>query len=92
MIIDAHVHHTWADPDDPPWALIEETFTLAEQAGISKIGLLGTYSFHGYDPTQEGITQCNTHAAKRARLLSRLEQRNIPSFASHRYGTWASNN
>ena len=64
MIIDVHVHHTWADPDNPPWALIEQTFALAEQAGIHKIGFLGTYSFHGYDPTEEGITQCNTHAAK----------------------------
>jgi predicted TIM-barrel fold metal-dependent hydrolase len=64
MIVDAHVHHTWADPDNPPWALIEQTFALAEQAGIAKLGLLGTYSFHGVDPTEEGITQCNTHAAK----------------------------
>ena len=64
MIIDAHVHHTWAEPDNPPWALIEKTFAMAEQAGIDKIGFLGTYSFHGYDPNEEGITQCNTHAAK----------------------------
>jgi predicted TIM-barrel fold metal-dependent hydrolase len=64
MIIDAHVHHTWADPNNPPWVLIEQTFALAEQVGIDKIGFLGTYSFHGYDPTEEGITQCNTHAAK----------------------------
>jgi len=63
-IIDMHVHHTWADPADPPWALIEETLTLAQQCGIAKVGLLGTYSFHGYDPTPEGIYACNTHAAR----------------------------
>ncbi|MBX3010071.1 MAG: amidohydrolase family protein [Caldilineaceae bacterium] len=62
-IIDIHVHHTWADPADPPWALIEETLQLAQDAGISKVGLLGTYSFHGYDPTPEGIRDCNRHAA-----------------------------
>lgn len=63
-IIDMHVHHTWADPADPPWALIEETMTLAQQCGIAKVGLLGTYSFHGYDPTPEGIYACNSHAAR----------------------------
>lgn len=63
-IIDMHVHHTWADPADPPWPLIEETLTLAQACGISKVGLLGTYSFHGYDPTPEGIRDCNTHAAQ----------------------------
>ena len=63
MIIDIHVHHTWAKRDEPPWALIEETLALAEQCGIQKIGLLGTYSYHGYDPTEEGIQACNTHAA-----------------------------
>lgn len=63
-IIDIHVHHTWANPADPPWPLIEETFALAAQCGIAKVGLLGTYSFHGYDPTPEGIRDCNTHAAR----------------------------
>lgn len=63
MIIDIHVHHTWADPNDPPWALIEETFELATQSGIERLGLLGTYSFHGYDPSEEAIRACNTHAA-----------------------------
>jgi predicted TIM-barrel fold metal-dependent hydrolase len=63
-IIDIHVHHTWANPTDPPWPLIEETFALAAQCGIAKVGLLGTYSFHGYDPTPEGIRDCNTHAAR----------------------------
>ncbi len=63
MMIDIHVHHTWAKFDEPPWALIEETFALAEQNGIDKIGLLGTYSFHGVDPTPEGIRECNRHAA-----------------------------
>lgn len=62
MIIDIHVHHTWAKLDEPPWALIEDTFALAEQSGIDKIGLLGTYSYHGVDPTPEGIMECNTHA------------------------------
>jgi predicted TIM-barrel fold metal-dependent hydrolase len=64
MIIDAHVHHTWADPDNPPWALIEQTFAAAEEAGIDQIGFLGSYSFHGYDPSEEGIRQSNTHAAQ----------------------------
>lgn len=64
MIIDVHVHHTWVNPDEPPWDLIQETVELAEQSGIDKIGLLGTYSHHGYDPTPEGIRDCNTHAAK----------------------------
>jgi predicted TIM-barrel fold metal-dependent hydrolase len=64
MIIDIHVHHTWATPADPPWALIEETVVLAAQCGIAKLGLLGTYSFHGYDPTPEGIQECNSHAAE----------------------------
>ena len=64
MIIDVHVHHTWAKLNEPPWPLIEETFDLAEQCGIAKIGFLGTYSFHGVDPTEEGIVECNTHAAK----------------------------
>ena len=59
-----HVHHTWANPTDPPWPLIEETFALAAQCVIAKVGLLGTYSFHGYDPTPEGIRDCNTHAAR----------------------------
>ncbi|MCE7985768.1 MAG: amidohydrolase [Caldilinea sp. CFX5] len=63
-IIDMHVHHTWANPTEPPWPLIEETFALAAQCGIAKVGLLGTYSFHGYDPTPEGIRDCNTHAAR----------------------------
>ena len=63
-IIDIHVHHTWANPAEPPWPLIEETLTLAQQCGIAKVGLLGTYSFHGYDPTPEGIRDCNTHAAQ----------------------------
>lgn len=63
-IIDMHVHHTWANPAEPPWALIEETLTLAQQCGIAKVGLLGTYSFHGYDPTPEGVLACNTHAAR----------------------------
>ena len=62
-IIDIHVHHTWATFEEPPWALIEETLALAEAQGIRKIGLLGTYSYHGYDPTPEGIRACNTHAA-----------------------------
>jgi len=63
MIIDIHIHHTWADFDQPPWALLEETFALAAQCGIAKLGLLGTYSFHGVDPTPQGIRACNTHAA-----------------------------
>jgi len=62
-IIDIHVHHTWATLAEPPWALIEETLLLAEQRGIQKIGLLGTYSYHGYDPTPQGIQESNTHAA-----------------------------
>jgi len=44
MIIDVHVHHTRVKLAEPPWALIEETFSLAEGCGIDKIGLLGTYS------------------------------------------------
>jgi len=64
MIIDVHVHHTWAEPEKPPWALIEQTFAMAEQAGIDKIGFLGTANLAGYDPTEEGITISNTYAAK----------------------------
>lgn len=64
MIIDVHVHHAWVNVNDPPWALIEETLELAEKCGIDKIGLLGTYSHHGYDPTPEGIFDCNSHAAR----------------------------
>lgn len=63
LIIDMHVHHTWANPDEPPWPLIEETIGLAADHGIAQVGLLGTYSHHGVDPTPEGIVQCNTHAA-----------------------------
>jgi len=63
-IIDMHVHHTWANPAEPPWPLIEQTLALAQQCGIAKVGLLGTYSFHGSDPTPEGIRDCNTHAAQ----------------------------
>ncbi|MEZ4733673.1 MAG: amidohydrolase family protein [Caldilineaceae bacterium] len=44
--------------------MIEETLALAQQCGIAKVGLLGTYSYHGYDPTPEGIRDCNSHAAR----------------------------
>jgi predicted TIM-barrel fold metal-dependent hydrolase len=87
MIIDAHVHHTWADPANPPWALIERTFALAEQAGIAKLGFLGTYSYHGVDPTPEGIRDCNSHAAQivarfpdRAYSLCYLNPAHPPAF------------
>ncbi|MEZ4861484.1 MAG: amidohydrolase family protein [Caldilineaceae bacterium] len=64
MIIDIHVHHTWAQPTEPPWAFIEETFALAEQNGIDKLGFLGAVGDYGYDPTPEGVRESNSHAAK----------------------------
>ena len=64
MIVDAHVHHTWADPAAPPWAQTHATVDLARRAGIDWIVLLGTYSFHGVDPTPTQIRQSNDHAAQ----------------------------
>ena len=64
QIIDVHVHHHWADPEAPPWDHIEETVALAKRNGIDHIGLLGTYSFHGVDPTPHQIQISNSNAAR----------------------------
>lgn len=64
MIVDAHVHHTWADPAAPPWEQTHATVDLARRAGIDWIVLLGTYSFHGVDPTPSQIRRSNDHAAQ----------------------------
>jgi uncharacterized protein len=64
MIIDAHVHHHWSEVDAPPWPHIEATVSLAQRAGIHKLGLLGTYSLHGVDPTPIQIRTSNSNAAK----------------------------
>ena len=71
-IIDVHVHHHWADSEAPPWDHIEETVTLAEHCGIDRIGLLGTYSLHGVDPTPHQIRSSNSNAA---RIVARYPDR-----------------